>query len=353
MRATQPQPQAGARRRLEASIELTLDATLSSTARLILGGLATEDGRPVVWPTDQELADRHGVCLRTIGAALAAGERAGWIRRFASRKKLAEISPSVAKRVPRSGRNTRRIIVILWLAPDIQPATYCRQEIAGRAGDTGTQLPAPPAPSCQPLARAPGSASSGLRTSEERTFVPPLSPPQDPATLWPETPLKFREGMARLMAAAAAREAEPGFIPAPDVWEPPKPTPAPTARMKVEAMVAACVGPDQAAGLDALLLWLATEFRDSKPLTRAFWSRTIPAILASADGFGALVEMIVGARSKRWPSHWLSACLARGQPGAQKPTPGATLESPPGAGARFKSVGTTTPEYKYTRRVNP
>ncbi len=336
-------PRAGAMRRLEVSIELTLDASLSATARIILGALIVDEPGPVVTPTDRELADRHGVSERTARNALASGERAGWIRRGTWGELLAHF-PDLAARVPRVCR-PRRFIVLLWLHRGREPATPGRKPAASKPAPSGNPDPEPPAPDCRPLACA-RSACSELRTieREERTFVLPPSVGSNPA---------LAAGFARMMAEASERESTPGFVPLPDVWEPPKCKPTPTARMKVEDMVAACVGPDQVAALDALLLWLATELRDAKPLTRSFWARTIPAILSSADGFDELVELIVAARRKRFPARWFSACMARGGPSAQKPIPGASRQTSPGIGPRFKSVGATAPEYKYTRRVNP
>jgi hypothetical protein len=343
-------PVGSTRRRLEVLVELTLDATLSSTARLILGGLSVEDGRPTVWPTNREIAERHGVSDRTVGGALAAGERAGWIRRVKNRAELVGLAPELAKRVPRGGRPTRRLIVLLWLAPGLRPATSCQQQLAGQPLDAGSNLLVAPAATCRSLARAPDSPSSELRTREERTFVPPPSPPgEDLAPLWPNLPVRVRDSLARMMAAAAAAEAVPGFVPAPAVWEPPKPKPTPTVRMKVEELVAACLGPDQAAGLDALLLWLATELHDAKPVTRAFWARSIPAILTSADGFDQLVGTIMDASSKRFPARWFSACVARGQPGAQKTDPRGQSPNVPGD----RRCLTDSPMSNSTRRVNP
>jgi hypothetical protein len=344
-------PRAGACRRLEVSLELTLDSTLGSTARLILCGLAAEDA-PVVWPTDQELADRHGVSLRTVGNALAAGERAGWIRRAKDRAEMVELFPELAKRVPRSGRNTPRLIILLWLDAGLPTAPACRQPVANQPVAVSNPLPAPTAPNCQPLACAPGSAFSELRTSEIRTtFVPPLSPPESTSLI---------PGWAKILAESAERESRPGYTPAPE-WKPPPYTggvvgsgkPPAAKRLKVEEMVAACIGPDAQVGLDALVLWLMAELGDvGNAITRASWSRNIPRILETADGFGRLIELILDAGKKPKPANWLSACLARGQPSAQKePTPGASWQASPGAGAKAAQDRGPS-QNKYTRRVN-
>ena len=342
MRTSSPLRAGATKRRLEVSVELTLDARLSATARLILGALVLDQTGPVVYPTDRELADRHGVSERTVRGALAAGERAGWVRRL-NWSDLLSWYPELAARVPRICR-PRRFIVLLWLHRGSDPATPNRQSPAPSRAPSGNVDPELPAPDCRPLACA-RSACSELRTSEIRTtFVPPLSPPMN-AVLGPV--------WAHAMAAAAERESTPGYVPPPAVYVPPAPPPVHTVRMKAEDMVAACLGPDQAAALDALLLWLATELHDAKPVTRAFWARSIPAILTSADGFDRLVELIVGARSKRFPSHWFSACLSRGQPEAQKPTPGASYQASPGAGGTKPFDAGGPSEYKYTRRMNP
>ena len=354
MRTSLPTRAGATRRRLEVSVELTLDPSLSATARLILGALVLDEPGPVVCPTDRELADRHGVSERTIRSALAAGERAGWIRRST----WAELSPALAARVPSGVRKCRRFLVLQWLLSSGEAATLRRKLTAGLPVPAGAELPAPWPEVAVSLACAPVSTSSELRTKEERTFVSPLSPPEN-ATTGDEAwwlargvgPIQAAK-WARLSAATLEEEVQPGFVPPPATWAPKKYTPPPTERMKVEAMVAACLGTDQAAGLDALLLWLATELRDTKPFTRSYWAAKIPAILVSADGFGYVVEVIMAARKKPKPANYLSASLARGQPGAQKPTPGATLECPPGVGARIPS-SPQAPENKYTRRVNP
>lgn len=243
-----PTPVGATRRRLEVSLELTLDSALSSTARLILGGLSPEDGRPVVWPTDRELADRHGVSERTVRGALLAGESAGWI----SRTSRAKLSPELARRVPRD-RPTRRLIVLHWLSP----ATSFRQQVAGQTAVTGRELPVRPAETCRSLARAPVSNSSDELTREIRTTFVASAPEGEISS---HLPAATRELFARSMARAEAEESTPGFV---------RPTfkvpryngglvgaPPAAKRVKVEEMVTACLGPDSAVAVDALVLWL-------------------------------------------------------------------------------------------------
>jgi hypothetical protein len=104
-------------------------------------------------------------------------------------------------------------------------------------------------------------------------------------------------------------------------------------RLKAEELVAACLGHDAGAALDALLLFLGAELGDKKDETLDFWRSAIERRISSADGFDPLVKLIVTAKGADAPARYFSRSLARGRPGAQKLTPGVSVESPPGASA--------------------
>jgi hypothetical protein len=126
--------------------------------------------------------------------------------------------------------------------------------------------------------------------------------------------------------------------------------------MKVEELVAACLGPESAAALESLVLWLMVELGDrDNAITRSAWLRSIPRLLESAEGFGQLVELILAAPKKPKPANWLSTCLARGRPDASQqknrpPEPHTTV--PRGSAEETNDAGDPS-GYKYTRRVNP
>jgi|SRR5579871_158877 len=335
-------------------LELSFDGSLTASARLILLGLAADVDRssPVVTATDRELSDRHGVSERTIRGALAAGERAGWVRRY-QRRDMAEAVPVIARRAP--PMRARRYVVLLWLLAPAEAAKMRRQPVAGPRPACGADLPAQPgipAPICRPLACA--RSDFEQKTYEESTYVPPPSPPPIEQPLFTGLPRPVAERLRRQLEAAAEREARADYVPPPEFWEPAAAAPTRTVRVQVDEMVAACVGPDAEAGIAALLLWLARELRDDKPLSRECWSRGVRQALCSAEGFGRLVDLVVEARRKRYPSRWFSACMAaeaRGQPG-KKLTPGATDQVPPGASQRLPTRR-LAPNHNHTRGVNP
>lgn len=264
-----------------------------------------------------------------------------------------------------------KLTVFLWRFPDrLEDAVpdVDGDESTRRNASRGARRCAPVAASARPNAslgaprcapHAPALRNPGFDYEGDAIHDPPHCPPETPPAI--EGPRQLREAWGRVWAAAAAREAAAvdlppmPTIPPPATAVPPR-TPsqgcslphgvgaAPPASLRAaKELVARLGGEDHTAAVDALWLFLASEL-GALPEFEAYWSFAFDALGRSEGGKVALREILVAAwrKGKICRAAYVSSCLKReiaawglSPPPAQKRTPGATRQCPPGV----RSVG--------------